>query len=190
MAAAQIEIPEDVLDSARLTPAEAKRELALALYSQQRLSAGKARPLPVCRYGNSGNCLRPAVFRFISMSLNWPRISRRSFAGSVCTHDIRDPDWSDRWLAMRGSPPFAPLCMMPVFRSPQRCREFRRSWRSRPNGSTGPWLGSSLERNSRLSWRRPTGAPGAASADDPLRRHLTPEPGRARGNRPVPIPRK
>ena len=45
MAAAQIEIPEDVLDSARLTVAEAKRELALALYSQQRLSAGKARAL-------------------------------------------------------------------------------------------------------------------------------------------------
>ena len=43
MAAAQIEIPKDVLDSARLTPTEAKRELALALYSQQRLSAGKAR---------------------------------------------------------------------------------------------------------------------------------------------------
>ncbi len=43
MAAAQIEIPEDVLDSARLTPAEAKRELALAMYSQRRLSAGKAR---------------------------------------------------------------------------------------------------------------------------------------------------
>ncbi len=45
MAAAQIEIPEDVLDSARLTPAEAKRELALVLYAQHRLSAGKARTL-------------------------------------------------------------------------------------------------------------------------------------------------
>lgn len=45
MTAAQIEIPEDVLDSARLTPAEAKRELALALYAQRRLSAGKARSL-------------------------------------------------------------------------------------------------------------------------------------------------
>ena len=45
VAAAQIEIPEDVLDSARLTAAEAKRELALALYAQQRLSAGKARAL-------------------------------------------------------------------------------------------------------------------------------------------------
>lgn len=45
MAAAQIEIPEDILDSARLTLAEAKRELALALYAQRRLSAGKARSL-------------------------------------------------------------------------------------------------------------------------------------------------
>lgn len=45
MAVAQIEISEDILDSARLTPAEAKRELALALYAQQRLSAGKARSL-------------------------------------------------------------------------------------------------------------------------------------------------
>ena len=43
MASGQIEIPEDVLDSARLTPAEAKRELAVALYAQRRLSAGKAR---------------------------------------------------------------------------------------------------------------------------------------------------
>jgi len=45
VAAAQIEIPEDILDSARLTLAEAKRELALALYAQRRLSAGKARSL-------------------------------------------------------------------------------------------------------------------------------------------------
>jgi len=40
-----IEIPRDVFDSARLTTAELKLELALALYSQQRLSIGKAREL-------------------------------------------------------------------------------------------------------------------------------------------------
>ncbi len=45
MATAHIDIPDDILDSARLTPAEAKRELALALYAQRRLSAGKARSL-------------------------------------------------------------------------------------------------------------------------------------------------
>lgn len=45
MTTAHIDIPDDILDSARLTPAEAKRELALALYAQRRLSAGKARSL-------------------------------------------------------------------------------------------------------------------------------------------------
>ncbi len=43
MAAARIEIPEDVLDSSRMTPAQMKLELALALYAQRRLSVGKAR---------------------------------------------------------------------------------------------------------------------------------------------------
>ncbi len=45
MAAACIEIPEEVLDSARMTPVQLKQELALALYAQGRLSAGKAREL-------------------------------------------------------------------------------------------------------------------------------------------------
>ena len=40
-----IDIPRDVFDSARLTRAELKLELALALYAQQRLSIGKAREL-------------------------------------------------------------------------------------------------------------------------------------------------
>ena len=40
-----IDIPRDVFDSARLTSAELKLELALALYAQQRLSIGKAREL-------------------------------------------------------------------------------------------------------------------------------------------------
>ncbi len=39
------EIPHDVLDSARLSVAELKVELAVALYAQQRLSIGKAREL-------------------------------------------------------------------------------------------------------------------------------------------------
>lgn len=41
----QIDIPEDVLDSARLSPAEVKIELAVALYGAGRLSVGKAREL-------------------------------------------------------------------------------------------------------------------------------------------------
>lgn len=45
MAMTRIEIPEDVLDSARMTPAQLKQELALTLYAQRRLSAGKAREL-------------------------------------------------------------------------------------------------------------------------------------------------
>jgi len=40
-----LEIPQAVLDSARLTLSELKLELALALYAQGRLSIGKAREL-------------------------------------------------------------------------------------------------------------------------------------------------
>lgn len=40
-----LEIDQDILDSARLTPGEAKIELAIYLYSQRRLSIGKAREL-------------------------------------------------------------------------------------------------------------------------------------------------
>ncbi len=41
----QLEIPLDVLDSARLTLEELKLELAVHLYSRGRLSIGKAREL-------------------------------------------------------------------------------------------------------------------------------------------------
>ena len=40
-----LEIPGDVLDSARLTVEEAKLELAVSLYAQRRLGLGKAREL-------------------------------------------------------------------------------------------------------------------------------------------------
>ena len=40
-----LEIPQDVLDSARLTLGELKVELAISLYAQGRLSVGKAREL-------------------------------------------------------------------------------------------------------------------------------------------------
>lgn len=40
-----LEIPQDILDSARLTADEVKVELAVSLYSQGRLSIGKAREL-------------------------------------------------------------------------------------------------------------------------------------------------
>jgi predicted HTH domain antitoxin len=40
-----LEVPGDVLESARLNAAELKTELAIALYAQQRLSTGKAREL-------------------------------------------------------------------------------------------------------------------------------------------------
>jgi len=42
---AQIDIAQDVLDSARLTVGDVKRELAVALYAQRRLAIGKAREL-------------------------------------------------------------------------------------------------------------------------------------------------
>jgi len=45
MATIAIEVPQDVLDSARVTVTEAKVELALALYAQGRLGIGKAREL-------------------------------------------------------------------------------------------------------------------------------------------------
>lgn len=38
-------IPQDVLDSARLTVNDLKTELAIGLYAQRRLSVGKARKL-------------------------------------------------------------------------------------------------------------------------------------------------
>jgi predicted HTH domain antitoxin len=40
-----LEVSQDVLDSARLTPAELKVEMAVHLYAQGRLSIGKAREL-------------------------------------------------------------------------------------------------------------------------------------------------
>lgn len=40
-----LEIPQDILDSARLTIAELKVEMAIYLYAQRRLSIGKAREL-------------------------------------------------------------------------------------------------------------------------------------------------
>ncbi|WP_295588169.1 UPF0175 family protein [uncultured Lamprocystis sp.] len=45
MTLAHIEIPIDVLDSARLSVQEVKQDLALTLYAQRRLSIGKAREL-------------------------------------------------------------------------------------------------------------------------------------------------
>lgn len=41
----KVELPTAILDSARLSVAELKVELALLLYAQQRLSIGKAREL-------------------------------------------------------------------------------------------------------------------------------------------------
>jgi predicted HTH domain antitoxin len=40
-----LEVPQDVLDSARLTLSELRVELGLCLYAQGRLSVGKAREL-------------------------------------------------------------------------------------------------------------------------------------------------
>jgi predicted HTH domain antitoxin len=40
-----LEVPRDVLDSARLTVSELKMEMAVFLYAQDRLSIGKAREL-------------------------------------------------------------------------------------------------------------------------------------------------
>ena len=46
MAVSQVlEIPQDILDSAHLTPAELKVEMAVHLYTEGRLSIGKAREL-------------------------------------------------------------------------------------------------------------------------------------------------
>ena len=44
-AVVNLEVPQDVLESARLSAADLKTELAVALYAQQRLSIGKAREL-------------------------------------------------------------------------------------------------------------------------------------------------
>ena len=44
-ATARLEIPQGVLDAAQMNTHELRRELALALYAQRRLSLGKAREL-------------------------------------------------------------------------------------------------------------------------------------------------
>ena len=49
----ELEVPLEILDSARITPAEAVVELAVALYAEGRLSLGKARelvPMPFWRF--------------------------------------------------------------------------------------------------------------------------------------------
>ena len=40
-----LDVPQDILDSARLTVSELKMEIAVFLYAQRRLSIGKAREL-------------------------------------------------------------------------------------------------------------------------------------------------
>lgn len=45
MATAHLEIPDDVLDAAKLSLEEIRVELAIHLYAQGRLSVGKAREL-------------------------------------------------------------------------------------------------------------------------------------------------
>ncbi len=40
-----VEVPQDILDSARLTITDLKIEMAISLYAQERLSIGKAREL-------------------------------------------------------------------------------------------------------------------------------------------------
>jgi predicted HTH domain antitoxin len=40
-----LKVPQDILDSARLTAADLKVEMAIHLYEQRRLSIGKAREL-------------------------------------------------------------------------------------------------------------------------------------------------
>ena len=44
-ALALLEIPQDILDSARITPEELQIEIAILLYAEGRLSIGKAREL-------------------------------------------------------------------------------------------------------------------------------------------------
>ena len=53
-ATAHLEIPQDILDSARLTASQLLVELAVYLYAQGRLSLGKAHELAGCRCGSSG----------------------------------------------------------------------------------------------------------------------------------------
>lgn len=45
MLTARLHIPQEILDSARLSAEELKRELAVARYAQRRLAIGKAREL-------------------------------------------------------------------------------------------------------------------------------------------------
>jgi predicted HTH domain antitoxin len=47
----ELEVPQDILESARITPAEALVELAVVLYAEGKLSFGKARELARVPHG-------------------------------------------------------------------------------------------------------------------------------------------
>ena len=73
MAVQLLTIDQDILDSARLTADQAKIELAVYLYSQRRLSLGRAANWRVCRCGHFASCWHRVRFRPITMKLTcWP----------------------------------------------------------------------------------------------------------------------
>ena len=68
-ATVSIEIPLEVLHAARMAPEELKRELALHLFQQGRLSFGKARELAGMRVGSSSCSWEAAVSPYTMTTL-------------------------------------------------------------------------------------------------------------------------
>lgn len=72
---ATLRIPQDILDSARLTPEDLMVEIAVHLYEEGRLSIGKARELAGMSLGDSATCWPRAGFPLIMM---WKTLKRTS----------------------------------------------------------------------------------------------------------------
>ena len=59
-----VEIPREVVHAARMTPRDLKRELAIYLHQQGKLSFGKAREMAGMS-GHSNSCWQAGKFPFI-----------------------------------------------------------------------------------------------------------------------------
>ena len=64
-----LEVSQDILDSARLTLAELKVELAVYLYAQGRLSIARRANWLACPCGSFANCWPRAALRPITTKL-------------------------------------------------------------------------------------------------------------------------
>jgi len=86
-----IEIPQEVLHAARMTPEEVKRELAVLLFQQGKLSFGKAREMAGMTVWTFQQLLGSrgirSIMRWQTMKKIWPP-SKRSDAYEDCAQRL------------------------------------------------------------------------------------------------------